>query len=96
MNKVLSLCLENEGIFENLRRKLHNTTTFEIKDAFDQVDINAEGFFSGKTLESFLKANDWYPTQREINCLMAALDKNKDGRVSYIEFAHGLTPKNLI
>jgi len=44
----------------------------------------------------FLKANDWYPTQREINCLMAALDKNKDGRVSYIEFAHGLTPRNLI
>jgi len=57
MNKVLSLCLENEGIFENLRRKLHNTTTFEIKDAFDQVDINAEGFFSGKTVCYIVKVN---------------------------------------
>lgn len=50
INKVMSLCLENEGIFENLRRKLHDTTTFEIRDAFDKVDIKNEGFVSSEAV----------------------------------------------
>ncbi len=49
----MSLCLENEGIFENLRRTLYNKTTFEARDAFDKVDIKNEGFVSSEAVSFF-------------------------------------------
>ena len=51
IHQVLSLKLENEGLLESLKKKLNKGTTFDLRIAFDQLDIQQEGFVTFKTVK---------------------------------------------
>lgn len=42
---------------------------------------------SAEDFKLFLQENSFFATEKELACLMARFDKDRDGRVNYAEFA---------
>jgi len=91
LNKVLRLCLENEGLGQSLKERLNKTTTFNAREVFEQLDLDQDGYITPKEMKEVLESNDWYVTDTELKLLMGMFDSNRDDRISFIEFNQELS-----
>lgn len=63
-------------------------------DAFKSVDMNEDGVVTGKEIRSLLNSKGIYVGHSDVDKLMDKLDKDRDGRISYSEFAEEFMPKS--
>lgn len=90
--EVLKRLLEMEIECEKLRRNLERRPLFNIKEAFGILDSDNDGFIGLDELDKLLSLHDFTALNKDLNWLIDRLDKNKDGKVSYIDFTEELLP----
>lgn len=52
INKVLRLSLENERLADTFKQRLTKTTTFSYKHAFNQLDLNQDGYVTANEVSN--------------------------------------------
>ncbi|XP_055710544.1 uncharacterized protein LOC129806174 isoform X1 [Phlebotomus papatasi] len=65
----------------------------DIKEAFDLFDTEASGFIDVKELKVAIRALGFEPKKEEIKKMVAEIDKDGTGKVSYDEFLQLMTVK---
>mmetsp|Transcript_16959 Transcript_16959/g.30388 ORF Transcript_16959/g.30388 Transcript_16959/m.30388 type:complete len:689 (-) Transcript_16959:112-2178(-) len=63
-----------------------------LRDAFRQADSNRSGYLTRPQIDAVLRQNDVFLTNRELVALLHKMDKDKDGRISYLDFLEELIP----
>lgn len=58
---------------------------FSIYDAFITCDMNDNGTVTKEELRSLIESRGFYVSEKEVNCLVEKIDKDKDGRISFSE-----------
>jgi Ca2+-binding EF-hand superfamily protein len=86
--------LRVESVSETMRQHLSLIPTFNIMNAFNTIDMKDDGYLSKEQFKLLLEAHGIYTKQSEF--LVDRFDKNKDGKVSYNEFADEVRPKSLV
>lgn len=86
--------LRVESVAETMRQHLSLIPTFNIMDAFNTIDMKDDGYLSKTQFKLLLEAHGVHAKQSEL--LVDRFDKNKDGKVSYGEFADEVRPKSPI
>ncbi|EEA07812.1 EF hand family protein [Cryptosporidium muris RN66] len=80
--------IDYQLVLDTPRRQLLNDPDFVVKELFDKLDIQNKSFFTlddlSEVINSKIKPNPLL--------LLRILDKNKDGKVQYIEFMDFLLP----
>ena len=82
-----------ERAIENYRSQLAARPYFSLRDAFEHLDRDRDGFVRACDLREILADNGFYATERELAGLVHRLDQDRDNRISFQEFAGQLTPK---
>jgi len=59
--------------------------SFSLFDAFSTCDLNDNGSITKDELRRLLESRGFYVSEKEVNCLVDKIDKDKDGRISYSE-----------
>ena len=77
---------------ESLRQRLHRVGGFSAIAAFHCMDLDGTGRISKKELRSLLGEFGFIATEKELESLISRYDKDRDGRISYSEFAREITP----
>uniref|UniRef100_A0A1B0GA75 EF-hand domain-containing protein n=1 Tax=Glossina morsitans morsitans TaxID=37546 RepID=A0A1B0GA75_GLOMM len=65
----------------------------DIKEAFDLFDTESTGFIEVKELKVAIRALGFEPKKEEIKRMVAEIDKEGTGRISYDDFLHLMTMK---
>jgi uncharacterized protein YneF (UPF0154 family) len=60
-----------------------NRPGFSLYDAFATCDLNDNGAITKDELRRLLESRGFYISEKEVNCLVEKIDKDKDGRISY-------------
>jgi len=58
------------------------------------LDLNRDGKITFEELRSMLQQYGVFPTEIDMQNIMKRFDKDKDGVISYTEFAEEMTPKS--
>ena len=77
---------------ESLRQRLHRVGGFSAIAAFHSMDVDGAGRVAKKELRALLSDFGFIATEKELESLVARYDKDRDGRISYSEFAREITP----
>jgi Ca2+-binding EF-hand superfamily protein len=83
-----------ESSAENLRRRLLRRPGFNASDAFAAVDSDRNGFITRDEFKSILRQYGFFPTEVELQWLVDRYDRDRDGRITYSEFAEEILPKS--
>lgn len=57
-----------------------------MRDAFDKIDLDSDGFIDEYELQELLKGASLCIPGYKMRCMMEKLDRNKDGQISFDEF----------
>lgn len=76
--------LIEEKLLKELNKMKNDGETFG--DVFDKIDTNNDGVISKRELSKALHKFGLELSKKDVSRLMAALDKNQDGRIQYDEF----------
>lgn len=90
---LLQLILDTERRTEAQRQTLQRLPTFNAFEAFNTLDHDRNGNLTTSELRYFLESSGLRATERELQSLLAALDRDRDGRVNSREFADALSPR---
>lgn len=58
---------------------------FQLFDAFATCDLNDNGSITKEELRRLMESRGFYISEKEANCLVEKIDKDKDGRITYSE-----------
>lgn len=92
LSHLLQILFECEEQGEDLRRLLFNGSEADVFEAFCLVDTRKDGVITLDELTRFMPNL----TADEIGYLFYRLDKNKDGKVGYIDFILEITPIHIM
>ena len=67
---------------------------FNLGDAFATCDLNASGFITTDELHHLFERHGIRAPLRDVAGLVDRFDSDRDGRVSYSEFAQEVRPKS--
>jgi len=91
LSRVLEKELEGLRKIESARLSLSDRYDWNLLDAFRNVDDYRVGYVSPDSLHAFLRKNGELPTDDEIDAVYRYLDRDGDGRLSYLEFVDGVS-----
>jgi len=94
LKELIRTHLKVEAAAERLRQRTNAKPIFNVYDAFKSVDINEDGIVTGKEISNLLSSKGFYVNPKEVDQLMEKFDKDRDGRISYSEFADEFMPKS--
>lgn len=80
--EFLVLMAENE----QRKKELQADPDAEIKQMFQQIDVNGDGFISEKELKQMMKTFNEKAKKKDVKKMMKFADTNKDGKISFSEF----------
>lgn len=92
--KTLRVHFSVESSAENLRRRLLRRPGFNASDAFTAVDSNRNGYITRDEFRKILREYAFFPTETEVQWLVDRYDRDRDGRITYSEFAEEILPKS--
>jgi len=78
---------------ECVRQRLQKRPNFSLSEAFSYVDKTGLRALAPIDLKFTLADHGFYATDRELAALMDRFDRDRDGRISFHEFAHELLPR---
>ncbi len=81
-----------ERDIELQRQRLSKYRLFNTYDSYKAVDLNGDSIVTINEIMTFLEENGQYVSPQDVTLLMERLDKDKDGRISYIEYTDELRP----
>jgi hypothetical protein len=87
---------QNEVENDKLRIGSQRRPGFSSHDAFLALDSDHDSFLDKEDLRIFFSRRGQYVPDKELCGLIERYDKNRDGRISYTEFAAELTPRCLM
>ena len=93
---LLADSLRVESMAETIRQHLSIIPTFNIMEAFNTWDMINEGFITTKQLKLLLESHGFIADSQQITHLVDRFDKNKDGKISYGEFADEIRPRSPV
>jgi len=76
-----------ENAAEALRQRLNTRPGFNAYEAFNSLDLNEDGSVSGVELNRMLQSRGYFVGHKETEMVVAKHDKNRDGKISFAEFA---------
>jgi Ca2+-binding EF-hand superfamily protein len=91
---LLTTHLENEAVIEALRQKLSRNPGFNVRESFENLDSDADGYITLYEIRVAMDNYDVYATEKEIFYLINRFDKNDDNKVSYAEYLQEIGAKS--
>lgn len=74
--------LRIESMAESIRQRLAKRPGFNVYDAFDACDSNADGKISTAEIQRLIESRGFYVSYKDVQGLVEKFDKDKDGRIS--------------
>lgn len=96
LKNVLEAAIFAELNVEKLRQALAKRTLFSFKEAFKILDLARAGRFGAREVQAFLIANKFNVSISEAGWVVARLDADRDGKVTFKEFVDGLESKLVL
>lgn len=84
---------------ESVRQRLERNPYFNAYEAFNSLDMNANGAISREEFKRLIQSRGFYVSEKEATEIVEKMDKNKDGRVSFAEVStnwQGILSEKLI
>ena len=95
LKDYLNAIIIGENKVELIRKKINNTTKdFSIINIFNKIDLQGDKFLTIEKFSYYLKNNNFSFIEKDITLLVARFDKDKDGRVGFLEFSEEIYPKS--
>ena len=82
----------SENQSEAVRQQLRSNPHFNVYDAFNSLDLNADGRISKDEFRRIITSRGFYVSEKEVEEIVNKMDTNKDGRVSFAEVSYMLQP----
>jgi Ca2+-binding EF-hand superfamily protein len=76
---------------ERTRQRLTKRPGFNVYDAFDACDSDADGKISTSEIQRLIESRGFYVSYKDVQGLVDKFDKDRDGRISLGEVS---IPKN--
>lgn len=92
MKKFIRGFVESEVSIELIRQRIMNKLQIKPDTAFQACDRDTKGYLELEDLRMFLKSQNMYPIEKNLQLLFERFDKDQDGVISYDEFVTGITP----
>jgi len=93
--RLLLLYLENEAVIEALRQKLtRNKGGFNVRAAFELMDLDADGYLTHLEIKDIMDANDVFVSDKDVEYLINRFNKSDSRKISYGEFIQEISPKS--
>jgi len=92
--RLLLLYLENEAIIEALRQKLARNKGFNIKVAFEMMDLDRDGYLTLPEVKEIMDENDVFVTDKDVEYLINRINKSDSRKISFGEFIQEISPKS--
>lgn len=95
---LISTHIQIENAIEALRQKLNQNRNFSPLEAFNSLDINEDNSISADEIKKMIESRGFFEFDgyKECQMLVDKIDKNKDGRVTYQEFAEEFRNKSSL
>ena len=81
---LFKLLIETENEINNFRRTL-GTLRIKLRDIFGLVDYLQRGYFTNSDLVDYVQKENILYDDKELDLLFIRLDKNRNGKIDYIE-----------
>ena len=81
---------------EKLRIQTQRKMNFSSHEAFAAMDSDGDQNIDKEDLRQFFSRHCMYVPDKELCGLIERYDKNRDGKISYTEFAQEITPRCLL
>lgn len=83
---ILVKLLETEVLLNNYRIQLSSRNNFNLKSAFNSLDISHDGIISYEDLKEVLNRFSVQTSEYDMINLFRRFDRNLDGEIHYEEF----------
>ena len=67
---------------------------FNTYDAFKSCDMNDDGIVTGNEIRRLMESKGMYVNSQDIDNIVGKFDKDRDGKISYNEFAEEFLPRS--
>ena len=84
----------SEAQAESIRQRLRAMPYFNVHEAFNSLDLNGDGRITREEFKRIIMSRGFYVSEKEASEIVEKMDKNKDGRVSFAEFAEEMRPRS--
>ena len=81
----------SEAAAESIRQWLSSNPYFNIGDAFNSLDLNADCAITRDEFKRIIQSRGFYVSEKEASQIVEKMDKTKDGRVSFAEVSFQVT-----
>jgi Ca2+-binding EF-hand superfamily protein len=85
LQNLMNLHLRSESRIEGWRQRLNKMLRFNTRTIFERIDRLEKGYVNETDLSSYLKRNDVAYLMRDVDLVLIRLDRDRDGRISYLE-----------
>jgi Ca2+-binding EF-hand superfamily protein len=85
-----------ENAAEMLRQRLNEHPGLNAYEAFNSLDMNCDGSLSAEELRRIIESRGYFVGLKECDQVIKKMDKNRNHRVSFAEFAHETRNKSPV
>ena len=85
-----------ENAAECLRQRLASKPGFNAYEAFNSLDLNCDGSISTIELRRMIESRGYFVGQKELEQVVDKMDRNRNGRVDFGEFAEEVRPRSPV
>jgi len=94
IENLFKAIVNSEISAESWRQKFYCLRTFDSRTIFDKIDYFYKNYITSEDFIRNFKINAVLYNSKDLDLLFFKFDKNRDSRISYIEFTEELFPKS--
>lgn len=94
LQKLFKMLLNCEAKMEGYRQRLNKLTLFNPRRVFENIDAYVRNSLTTSDLVSYFRKHNVFLTLADVELLLPRFDRNRNGRVSYLEFSEEIYPKS--
>jgi len=81
---------------EAVRQRLARNPHFNALQAFNSLDLNADGKVQSSEIKRIIESRGFYVTQKDANQVLKKFDADNDGAIRFSEFRNEIEPKSPV